>query len=231
MGRKILFLGSIGVMAETSEIQREAYNEALAEAGLNWNWDVETYRELLQSAGGMDRLRLLSDATGAALSDRQIKQIHARKTEIACARIVDVGVQLRPGIGEIIEACLQRETPIGLVTSTYPPNIRALQNGAGGKLPLERFAVIVSREDIAFGKPHPAAYTYALETTGFGPDEAIAVEDTALSALSARQAGVDVCVTPGDYTNKQELLGYERMREAVIHDTTSVFEKIASKLF
>ena len=31
-----LFLGSIGVLAETSDIQRRAYNAALSEAGVPW---------------------------------------------------------------------------------------------------------------------------------------------------------------------------------------------------
>ena len=36
-----LFLGSIGVLAETSDIQRRAYNAALSEAGVPWEWNPD----------------------------------------------------------------------------------------------------------------------------------------------------------------------------------------------
>ena len=34
----ILF-GSISTVADTSELQREAFNQAFAEHGLDWRWD------------------------------------------------------------------------------------------------------------------------------------------------------------------------------------------------
>src|SRR4051794_2517337 len=39
-------------------------------------------------------------------------------------------------------------------------------------------------------KPDPAIYTYALRTLGFGPDEAVAVEDSVAGATSAVAAGI-----------------------------------------
>ncbi len=40
MKPKAILLGSIGVVAETSDIQRRAYNTAFKEAGLDWVWEV-----------------------------------------------------------------------------------------------------------------------------------------------------------------------------------------------
>ena len=51
----ILF-GSISSLADTSEIQREAFNAAFAEHGLVWRWDRDDYRSQLRSNGGADRL-------------------------------------------------------------------------------------------------------------------------------------------------------------------------------
>ena len=45
---KLLLLGSIGVVAETSELQRKAYNMAFAQHGLDWYWNVANYCELLR---------------------------------------------------------------------------------------------------------------------------------------------------------------------------------------
>ena len=51
MDIEALFVGSIGVLAETSDIQRRAYNQALAEAGVDWHWDEEPSRDLLAGRG------------------------------------------------------------------------------------------------------------------------------------------------------------------------------------
>ena len=38
---KAILFGSIGTLIETSDIQRESFNEAFKEAGLDWYWDEE----------------------------------------------------------------------------------------------------------------------------------------------------------------------------------------------
>ena len=52
MTYKSLLFGSIGTIIETSELQRESFNEAFKEAGLDWYWDQEDYRLLLKQSGG-----------------------------------------------------------------------------------------------------------------------------------------------------------------------------------
>ena len=36
---KAILFGSIGTLAETSDLQRNAFNEAFKISGLNWFWD------------------------------------------------------------------------------------------------------------------------------------------------------------------------------------------------
>ena len=45
-----LFFGGIGTLLETSELQREAFNAAFREAGLDWHWSIDEYREMLENA-------------------------------------------------------------------------------------------------------------------------------------------------------------------------------------
>ena len=49
---KAILLGSIGVITETSELQRQSYNEAFAHHGLDWYWSIANYCELLKKPGG-----------------------------------------------------------------------------------------------------------------------------------------------------------------------------------
>ena len=45
---KAILFGSIGTLIETSDLQREAFNQAFKEAGLDWYWDQEDYTKLLK---------------------------------------------------------------------------------------------------------------------------------------------------------------------------------------
>ncbi len=45
-----------GTLADTEEAHRAAFNQAFAEAGLGWVWDETLYIELLDVAGGKERI-------------------------------------------------------------------------------------------------------------------------------------------------------------------------------
>lgn len=204
MPKSALLFGSIGSVAETSDIQRRAYNQALKDAGLSWCWDEETYAELLQQAGGKDRLSQLAAATGAGLSTEQIETIHARKTELACQEIRENGIALRPGVVELLHYANAQGMKRAFVTTTYAPNIEAIFEGSRGTLSADDFDLIVSRIDVERGKPAPDAYMTALSALGTDADTALAIEDTANSVMSAKRAGLTVIATPGALTTNQD---------------------------
>ncbi|MEO1327626.1 MAG: HAD-IA family hydrolase [Pseudomonadota bacterium] len=203
MKKRALFIGSIGVLAETSDIQRRAYNTAFTEAGIDWHWDEDTYRELLKDAGGQKRLASLSDAAGGLLSDFQIKDIHARKTEIACAEVIQ-GVDLRPGIPETIEAALSAGVLVGLVTTTFRANIDAIVKGSNPPLPIQRFSAVLTRMDCDHPKPSAEIYEVAMQRTGVSAEDVLAIEDSAASVAAARSAGIETLITPGAFTREQD---------------------------
>ena len=195
----LLFLGSIGVVSETSDLQREAYNRSLKEHGLGWHWSPEVYRQLLRSSGGLDRLELLAAATGVALSAETAASIHARKTEIACAAIRERQVGLRPGVAALVRAARGAGARVGWVTSTSGANTDAILDASGGDLAAADFDRIFHRGDVLRGKPDPQIYTVALAHFGATADQAVAVEDSLTSVLSARRAGVFTVATPGEF--------------------------------
>ena len=43
MKYKALLFGSIGTLIESSDIQRNSFNQAFNEAGLDWYWDEQDY--------------------------------------------------------------------------------------------------------------------------------------------------------------------------------------------
>ena len=52
-----LILDVDGTLAETEGIHRRAFNAAFTEVGLDWYWDHGTYKKLLRTAGGKERIR------------------------------------------------------------------------------------------------------------------------------------------------------------------------------
>lgn len=200
-----LMFGAIGTMMETSDIQRRAYNQALREAGLNWVWTRDVYAELLSQSGGQERLAMLAAATGANLSPQQIESIHTRKTELACHELLSQRQALRPGVSELIGWALARQFKLAFVTTTYQQNIDAVFASAGTALSKADFHYIGSRGDVERGKPAPDAYIKALASLKIRPEQAVAIEDTAASVMSAKRAGLQVIATPGEISDGQDL--------------------------
>lgn len=197
--------GSIGTIVETSDIQRQAYNDAMQEAGLPWHWDRPTYSELLLQSGGKDRLAHLAAATSTPLSHKMIDQIHSRKTQLACSRMASQGVIPRPGVIDLIKLAQARGVKLAFITTTYQPNIDAVFAAVGSAFGPKDFEYISSRETVERGKPYPDVYEAALADLGLAPQDALAIEDTAISAMSAKRAGLKVIVTPGALTSGQDL--------------------------
>lgn len=230
MAKKCILFGSIGAVAETSDIQRMAYNRALEKAGLDWTWDSETYSHLLNMAGGKERLTLLSAATNVDLSTDQIETIHADKTRIAGELLRKRGIEPRAGVMALIDHARRHDMKVGFVTTTYEPNIEALFAASGKILSREHFDYIGTRDDVSDGKPSPECYERALGQLGVSPDEAIAIEDTANSVMAAKRAGVTTIATPGEMTNGQDFWQADLVVETLADGDGALRSDVATML-
>lgn len=196
---KALLIGSIGVVTETSNIQRQAYNQAMKEVGLDWHWDLETYQHLLGFSGGIARLELLAAATNQELNDSTVEKIHTRKTEVACQMIKEKSVQPRPGIVDLVNQARERGLDVFWVTSTGTENTSAILESAD-TLSSEHFKQIYLRDDVEAGKGKPSAdiYNKVLSDHNLTAEDVIAVEDSLPSVLSAKRAGIKTYAYQGE---------------------------------
>src|SRR6185312_4901723 len=71
-----------GTLAETEEVHRQAFNDAFVKAGIDWHWGRTIYKELLQVAGGKERIRAFDWMRRGplSLSDGEIAELHRIKT-------------------------------------------------------------------------------------------------------------------------------------------------------
>ncbi|MBP2832038.1 HAD-IA family hydrolase [Aquimarina sp. U1-2] len=227
MKPKALFIGSIGTVAETSEYQRQAYNEAFKENNINWHWDVDTYKELLKSNGGMLRLETLSKATGKELTAQQIKSIHKSKTAIAGELIKKNNVEPRPGLKQLIDEAKEQDVKVAWVTTTYPDNTEAILEAFDGTISKEDFDHIFHKTDVENGKPSPECYKNACKHFDIKAEECIAIEDGLISLLAAKNAGIFTVATLGNYHDEN----VERIADLHFDELTETnWETLSEKL-
>ena len=74
MNYKAILFGSIGTLIETSDLQRESFNEAFKEAGLDWYWDQEDYRLLLKQSGGTKRIEDFAEKITQQLKRKKLER-------------------------------------------------------------------------------------------------------------------------------------------------------------
>ena len=203
---KAVIFGAIGVIAETSDLQRQAFNLAFAEANLNWNWDTETYRRLLSINGGQARLRAYrdEDANRSDVTDAVIAILHERKTYFYSALTAADSLVPRRGVAELIKTCRDAGVRVALCTSTSVENVEAIKSALGDKLDFDAFESITTIDKIGSVKPAPDAYLHCLSQLGLAANEVVAIEDTPVSMAAAIAAGISVIATPGAMTDDQD---------------------------
>jgi HAD superfamily hydrolase (TIGR01509 family) len=190
----ILF-GSIGTLADTSEMQREAFNEAFRQHGLDWNWTQVEYQKLLADSGGASRVAAYAESHGSAVD---ADAVHATKSEIFQSRLRQGGVQPRPDVVKIIDAARADGVKVALVTTTSTDNIAALRDALAPAVDIDTFDLVLSSGDADAPKPAPDIYSLALQRLGEPAEHVMAVEDNVGGVQSAVSAGIKVIGFPGE---------------------------------
>lgn len=210
-----------GVIAETEEVHRRAFNESFAYFDLPWVWDVELYGRLLQVAGGRERIRhFLGSRFGSEceLSDNEIGELHRLKT-MFYSRMINAGdCELRPGIADLIKQALDWKQRLGIVTTTSRDNVNALLRVTLGHSWASCFDVVICGEDVEDKKPAPDVYLKAVRLLNLPPRSCLAIEDSRNGLAAASRAGVPVLITRSRYFHHEEF--DEAIR--VVGDLTSL---------
>jgi HAD superfamily hydrolase (TIGR01509 family) len=190
----ILF-GSIGTLADTSELQREAFNAAFKQHGLDWEWTQVEYQALLSESGGAGRIATYAESRGPAVD---AAAVHATKSEIFQRRLREGGIEPRPEVAATIEAARSQGVKLALVTTTSAENIAALGDALAPAVDLSSFDLILDTSDADAPKPAADIYTVALERLGEDAGDVLAIEDNVGGVKSAVTAGLECIAFPGE---------------------------------
>ena len=199
-----------GTLADTErDGHRVAFNQAFAEAGLDWHWDVALYGTLLAVTGGKERMRHYLDryrpdwARPADL-DGLIARLHAAKTRYYTALLAKGGIPLRSGVARLLREARSAGIRLAIATTTTPENVTALIEHALTPEAVGWFEVIAAGDVVPAKKPAPDIYRYALDKLGLAPETCLAFEDSKNGLRAARAAGLRTVITVNDYTRDQD---------------------------
>ncbi len=210
---KALLFDVDGTLADTErDGHRPAFNAAFREFGLDWDWDVPLYGQLLAVTGGKERMRYYVDKFRPDYSkpadfDDLVVELHKAKTRHYTRMLAEGGIPLRPGVKRLLEEARAAGLILGVATTTTPDNVIALLKHSLAEDGADWFAVIAAGDIVPAKKPAPDIYVWALEKLGLSAGECLAFEDSRNGIRASLGADLRTVVTVNDYTREDDFSG------------------------
>jgi HAD superfamily hydrolase (TIGR01509 family) len=206
---KAVFFDQDGVIIDTErDGHRVSFNMTFKEFGFTDEWSVEYYHELLQIAGGKERMKHHWKTRGFSkpLTEEEIdvlvKDMHKRKTALFVELIESGKLPLRPGIHRFMKEAMEAGIKIGVCTTSNEQAAKAIAEKILSDI---KFDIVLAGDVVKNKKPDPEIYNLALEKLGLKPDEVFVVEDSKNGVKAAKAAGAKVIVTTNGYTEKEDV--------------------------
>lgn len=195
-----------GTLAETErDGHRLAFNRALAEAGLPWQWSVSDYRGLLRISGGFERLSHdLLIREGSAPAPARVRALQQAKQRHYADLVEQGAIGLRSGVRRLIEAAAAAGWSQAIVTTSGRQAVQALVQAQLPDL-APVFALWICGEDVTLKKPAPEAYQQAIKALELPAERMVAIEDSEAGLAAARAAGLCTLVTLSHFTAGEPL--------------------------
>ena len=112
----------------------------------------------------------------------------ARRTEL-----LDQGIAIKPGALELLAHLEATRTPMAIATAATRANAEDYLRRTGLR---DRFAVVLTRDDVEHSKPKPDLFLRAAAGIGIAPEQCVAVEDSHNGVRSAHAAGMMTVMVP-----------------------------------
>ena len=174
-----------GLLVESEGAWDAARRELVAETGGRWREGAS--REML-GMSSPEWSRFVHEQLGVPLEPEQIAAQVVERVLAAYRR----SLPLLPGAVRAVTA-LGAVWPLGLASSSNRVVIDEVLRLAGLA---DRFAVTISSEEVARGKPAPDVYLAAIEALGVAARHAVAIEDSANGLRAAAAAGMHAVAVP-----------------------------------
>jgi len=206
---KAVFFDQDGVIIDTErDGHRVSFNMTFKEFGFTDEWSVEYYHELLQIAGGKERMKHHWKTKGFSKPlteeeiDNLVKEMHKRKTALFVELIETGKLPLRPGIHRFMKELMEAGIKIGVCTTSNEQAAKAITERVLSDI---KFEIVLAGDVVEKKKPDPEIYNLGLAKLGLKTDEAFVVEDSKNGVKAAKAAGLKTIVTTNSYTEKEDV--------------------------
>jgi HAD superfamily hydrolase (TIGR01509 family) len=176
-----------GLTLDTEHTWTRAETALYARYGTQFTLDHK--REMLGTSGEKSALTMERHLGQPGRGD----QLRVELRELVHDELEGTGVEPMPGAVELLEALADRGVPVGLATNSGREFATRALRAAGL---IDRFAAVVSAEDVERPKPAPDVYLAAAAELGVDPADCVALEDSETGVAAASAAGMTVVGVP-----------------------------------
>jgi len=208
-----------GVLVDTErDGHRVAFNEAFATLGVDCEWSVDRYGELLKTAGGKERMRRHFDETGWPIAegarDAFVAEAHRLKTRLFMERIRSGALPLRPGVARLVDEAIAAGVAMAVCSTSNEQAVQAVVDVLLGPERAPRLPVFAG-DVVPAKKPDPAIYLLARDRLGLDAARCLVVEDSNNGLRAAKGAGMRCLVTTSSYTGEEDFALADRVVPAL----------------
>jgi HAD superfamily hydrolase (TIGR01509 family) len=185
-----------GLLIDTEWVFAEAAGRILARRGLELD---PAFFASIMGTPGRDALPRFRDQY--RLTD-SIDMLVAEYRSNFMAVLAGARAKLMPGALDLIGALERHTIPKAIATSSTREYVDAVFGPHGL---IDRFAFVLTADDVTHGKPHPEVYAKAADRLGLAPSSVVVLEDSVNGMRAAKAAGCRCVVVPHEQTPRDEL--------------------------
>ena len=199
-----------GVLAETEKDgHRVAFNKVFEEEGLGVQWDIGEYGELVEVAGGKERMKHYFQKNadklkGKVVDDALIAKMHKRKTDVFTQLVEEGRMPAREGIARIIDEAHEKGMKLCVCSTSNEQSVIFLIKALFGEERYRKFDSILAGDVVKAKKPAPDIYNMAKQQYGLSGGECVVIEDSRNGLLAAKAAGMHCVVTVSYYSYSED---------------------------
>jgi HAD superfamily hydrolase (TIGR01509 family) len=176
-----------GTLLDTERIYFDSLVAALTAHG--YTDDTATLCQAMVGLPGPDCEAMLHARYGESFPLAEISRAFVANRD----EILTAGMPLKRGAVELLDALQAAKCPMAVVTSSSLRTANAHLQLAGIR---HRFETILTRDDVARGKPSPDLYLLAAARLSLKPEVCVAVEDSNHGVTASHAAGAITIMVP-----------------------------------
>jgi len=194
-----------GLLVNTEELYQDVGTELLRRRGRSFEPEL-----LDRMMGRPQRVSLAIMIEWHGLDDT-IETL-ARETGEIFRGLLDTRLAPMPGAVGLLDELEARGIPRGVATSSGPDFALDVLARTGLR---ERFAFVLTCEDVTHGKPHPEIYELAAGRLAVPPARMLVLEDSQAGCTAAVAAGAVTVAVPGGHSRRHDFTGARIVAESL----------------